>query len=93
MVKNHIGHISLEGVGYNPRTSSKIKKAKEGESVIEFNENPFINCFMLNAKSQSSGLTLNVASNIFMVEPMANKGFEQQCNQLIYLAVNRVHRK
>ncbi|KAJ3192788.1 hypothetical protein HK101_005962 [Irineochytrium annulatum] len=45
------------------------------------------NCevFMLNAKSQSSGLTLVAATNVFLVEPFFDRGIELQ-------ALGRVHR-
>ncbi|KAK6529100.1 hypothetical protein TWF694_004317 [Orbilia ellipsospora] len=41
--------------------------------------------FLLHAKSQSAGLTLVTASNVFLVEPLVNIGLEVQ-------AIARVHR-
>jgi E3 ubiquitin-protein ligase SHPRH len=83
--KNNIGYIALEGQGWNPSSKRKINFRKQGKAVVEFNTNPHINVFMLNAKSQSSGLTLVCATHVFLIEPVLQKGLEQQ-------AINRVHR-
>ncbi|KAJ3320272.1 hypothetical protein HDV06_005416 [Boothiomyces sp. JEL0866] len=84
--QNGIGHISLEGKGWDPVQGKKSNFMKrKGNSVIEFQTNPNVTVFMLNAKSQSSGLTLVSATHIFLIEPVLQKGVIQQ-------AINRVHR-
>ncbi|KAJ3270895.1 hypothetical protein HDV01_007366 [Terramyces sp. JEL0728] len=86
LLQNEIGHISLEGKGWDPVNGKKSNFMKrKGNSVIEFQTNPNVSVFMLNAKSQSSGLTLVSATHIFLIEPVLQKGVIQQ-------AINRVHR-
>ncbi|KAJ3221148.1 hypothetical protein HDU81_010865 [Chytriomyces hyalinus] len=58
---------------------------KGKDSIQRFREDPDIKVFMLNAKSQSSGLTLVCATHVFLVEPVVNPNLEMQ-------AINRVHR-
>ena len=73
---------------------SSRKKIKKGKEVIEFQNNPDITCFLLNSKSQSSGLTLIAASHIFIVEPILS-GLDQQGIYIsghLLLAINRIHR-
>ncbi|KAJ3338640.1 hypothetical protein HDU93_009273 [Gonapodya sp. JEL0774] len=55
------------------------------DAITKFREDPQIKCFMLHARSQSSGLTLVQARHVFLVEPVIDPGLELQ-------AVNRVHR-
>ncbi|KAI8902536.1 SNF2 family N-terminal domain-containing protein [Globomyces pollinis-pini] len=84
--ENSIGFTSIEGYSYNPFTNRKVKKNKSSSKpVTEFCENPHISALLLNAKSQSSGLTLIAATHVFLIEPMLQKGPELQ-------AINRVHR-
>ncbi|KXS08830.1 hypothetical protein M427DRAFT_292290 [Gonapodya prolifera JEL478] len=60
-------------------------KKNKLEAINKFQEDPTIKCFMLHARSQSSGLTLVQARHVFLVEPVIDPGLELQ-------AVNRVHR-
>ncbi|KAF3915831.1 hypothetical protein ABW21_db0208734 [Orbilia brochopaga] len=50
-----------------------------------FKRDPKIEVFLLHARSQSAGLTLVDASNVFLCEPLVNTGLELQ-------AIARVHR-
>jgi SNF2 family DNA or RNA helicase len=59
-------------------------KMHKGKAVVEFQNNATLTAFLLNSKSQSSGLTLVAASHVFIVEPILS-GLDQQ-------AINRVHR-
>ncbi|KAF2206013.1 hypothetical protein GQ43DRAFT_459419 [Delitschia confertaspora ATCC 74209] len=54
-------------------------------SINEFKMNPAIDCFLLDAKSDASGLTLVNATYVFLAEPMINVALELQ-------AIARVHR-
>ena len=56
--KQKIGHISLEGKGWDPKAVS----IRKGCPVGEFVRNPSLTCFMLHAKSQSAGLNLVAAT-------------------------------
>ncbi|GAO50610.1 hypothetical protein G7K_4734-t1 [Saitoella complicata NRRL Y-17804] len=69
----------------NVRLDRKPAKVTAGELVQRFNEEPDLEVFMLHARSQSAGLTLNVASNVFLCEPFVNSAIELQ-------AISRVHR-
>lgn len=71
---NHISWIRME---HN-------HKMHKGKAVVEFQNNATLTAFLLNSKSQSSGLTLVAASHVFIVEPILS-GLDQQ-------AINRVHR-
>ncbi|OAL49207.1 hypothetical protein IQ07DRAFT_569576 [Pyrenochaeta sp. DS3sAY3a] len=69
-----------------------LKKWKIGVSGIteyrgihEFKNNPAIECFLLDAKSDSSGLNLVNATYVFLCEPLINPAIELQ-------AIARVHR-
>lgn len=57
--------------------------AKNG--VEQFWKNPGIECFLLDAKSDSSGLNLVNATHVFLCEPLINTALELQ-------AIARVHR-
>jgi E3 ubiquitin-protein ligase SHPRH len=83
--QNDIGYMTLEGHGWDPISRKKTKILKQGESVVQFTNDPNLKVFMLNAKSQSSGLTLVCATHVFLIEPVVQKGLELQ-------AINRVHR-
>ncbi|KAJ3010258.1 UNVERIFIED_CONTAM: hypothetical protein HDU68_002246 [Siphonaria sp. JEL0065] len=74
--KNSIGFVKMEAGGCGK---------KKRDPVQVFREDPDIKLFMLNARSQSSGLTLVNATHVFLVEPVVNPGLEMQ-------AINRVHR-
>jgi hypothetical protein len=54
-------------------------------AVQQFQSDPNVKVFILNAKSQSSGLTLTVATHVILVEPNSTPATEMQ-------AIARVHR-
>jgi E3 ubiquitin-protein ligase SHPRH len=69
-----------------------LKKWKIGASSItdkdgirKFKADPSIECLLLDAKTDSSGLTLVNATYVFLCEPLINPAIELQ-------AINRVHR-
>jgi E3 ubiquitin-protein ligase SHPRH len=69
-----------------------LKKWKIGVSGISekngiqtFKSDPGVECFLLDAKSDSSGLNLVNATNVFLCEPLINPAIELQ-------AIARVHR-
>jgi hypothetical protein len=55
------------------------------QSLSKFNTDPAVQVFMLNARSQSAGLTLTQATHVFLMEPSVHPSVEWQ-------AVGRVHR-
>ena len=65
LAENQIGHVRLE--------SSSRQNA-----ILRFRTDPDIKVFMLNATSQSSGLTLVAATHVFLVEPILNPAMELQ---------------
>ncbi|KAF3937595.1 hypothetical protein ABW19_dt0201542 [Dactylella cylindrospora] len=58
---------------------------EEKKGLNKFKDDPKCEAFLLHAKSQSAGLTLVAASNVFLCEPLVNTGLELQ-------AIARVHR-
>ncbi|KAI9718804.1 MAG: hypothetical protein M1828_006566 [Chrysothrix sp. TS-e1954] len=59
---------------------------KSGKSASElFKKTPSIECYLLHAKANSSGLNLTNATNVFICEPLINPSIELQ-------AIARVHR-
>lgn len=58
-------------------------KSKEG--IQEFRNDPGMECFLMDALTQSSGLNLTVASHVFLCEPLLHTSIELQ-------AISRVHR-
>jgi E3 ubiquitin-protein ligase SHPRH len=55
------------------------------DSIQKFKTDPSIECLLLDAKTDSSGLTLVNATYVFLCEPLINPAIELQ-------AINRVHR-
>ncbi|KAK9480907.1 SNF2 family N-terminal domain-containing protein [Lipomyces japonicus] len=72
--------LSIALVSHGIKYSSLEKK-----NMDEFKRNPEIMCFLLHAKSQSSGLTLINATHVIICEPLFNTALELQ-------AISRVHR-
>ncbi|KAJ3143216.1 hypothetical protein HK100_000015 [Physocladia obscura] len=66
------------GCDKNGISYRKLEVGKKNDTVKEFRENPNIKLFMLNARSQSSGLTLVGATHVFLMEPVVNPGMEMQ---------------
>ena len=69
------------------RFGSEPKRKRDPTTFapMRFKEDPTIQVFLLNARSQSAGLTLVAATHIFFVEPCSNPAIELQ-------AMGRVHR-
>jgi E3 ubiquitin-protein ligase SHPRH len=76
--KNGIKCVRLSGEG-----TKGSRKRKRFDAVKQFREDDSIKVFILNAKSQSSGLTLVRATHVFLVEPVVNLGLEMQGNAYI----------
>ncbi|KAG2182769.1 hypothetical protein INT44_005749, partial [Umbelopsis vinacea] len=75
------GGLRRNDIGY-----VEFGKAKnQQQSVLQFRNDPNISVILLNARTQSSGLTLVAAQTVFMVEPVFNEALEQQ-------AISRVDR-
>ncbi|KAJ2964635.1 hypothetical protein NQZ79_g421 [Umbelopsis isabellina] len=75
------GGLRRNNIGY-----VEFGKAKnQQQSVLQFRSDPDIHVILLNARTQSSGLTLVAAQTVFMVEPVFNEALEQQ-------AISRVDR-
>ncbi|EPS43153.1 hypothetical protein H072_2920 [Dactylellina haptotyla CBS 200.50] len=70
---------ALEGNGIG------FSSLEEKKGLNRFKTDEKVEVFLLHAKSQSAGLTLVTASNVFLVEPLVNTGLEVQ-------AIARVHR-
>ena len=70
MKKNNIGFVKLEG--------GSGKGKSKGVAVVKFKTDPNIAAFMLNARSQSAGLTLVSATHVILVEPLVAVGLEMQ---------------
>jgi E3 ubiquitin-protein ligase SHPRH len=90
--QNRIGYITLEGSNWDPTINGSKKLKDKSQSVTEFINNPSLNVIMLNMKSQSSGLTLTAATHVFLLDPVLNRGFEQQGAPCLTVAIGRVHR-
>jgi E3 ubiquitin-protein ligase SHPRH len=68
-------------------THFKIGHARLGNprAVETFKNDPTIDCLLLDAKTDSSGLTLTIATQVFICEPLIHTSVELQ-------AIARVHR-
>ncbi|KAF2666062.1 hypothetical protein BT63DRAFT_481872 [Microthyrium microscopicum] len=55
------------------------------QGIDKFRRDPAVECFLLDAKSDSSGLNLVSATHVFLCEPLVNPAIELQ-------AIARVHR-
>ncbi|KAJ3170203.1 hypothetical protein HDU88_008830 [Geranomyces variabilis] len=75
------------GLNKNGIEYVKLNKGKKGKrgALRRFREDDECRVFMLNARSQSAGLTLVSANHVFLIEPVVNAALEAQ-------AINRVHR-
>ncbi|KAL8843615.1 MAG: hypothetical protein Q9170_000119 [Blastenia crenularia] len=76
--------LSVLGTAF---TNFKIGYASiDGKNGVQrFKNNPGIECLLMHAKSNSSGLTLVNATHVFLCEPLINTAIELQ-------AIARVHR-
>lgn len=72
--------LSLNGIKY-----VRFRGAQRNTAAIRFRRDPEIRVFILDARSQSAGLTLVSATHVMLVEPILHPGIELQ-------AINRVHR-
>ncbi|KAK6511367.1 hypothetical protein TWF481_000285 [Arthrobotrys musiformis] len=71
--------MQANGIGYATLEDKRVN------GLNKFKNDDKTEVFLLHAKSQSAGLTLVTASNVFLVEPLVNIGLEVQ-------AIARVHR-
>ncbi|KAH7402054.1 SNF2 family N-terminal domain-containing protein [Phaeosphaeria sp. MPI-PUGE-AT-0046c] len=62
-----------------------VSAITDKEGIQKFKTDPAIDCFLLDAKSDSSGLNLVNATYVFLCEPLINPAIELQ-------AIARVHR-
>jgi E3 ubiquitin-protein ligase SHPRH len=58
---------------------------RDKDGISKFRSDPAVDCFLLDAKSDSSGLNLVNATYVFLCEPLINPAIELQ-------AIARVHR-
>ncbi|KAI5950521.1 hypothetical protein CANMA_005181 [Candida margitis] len=81
-----ITFVGTDSVFLPDQSHVSSKKPKKEAAVEYFKqaENK-VTCFLLNAKSQASGLTLVNATHIFLCEPLVNTSLELQ-------AISRIHR-
>lgn len=84
-----IGHTTFDntssGAGGSSASSSPSNSSSSTSGIQRFRNDPAIECFLLHAKSNSSGLNLTNASHVFLCEPLVNTAIELQ-------AIARVHR-
>lgn len=62
-----------------------VSNIREKDGIAKFKQDPAIEAFLLDAKSDSSGLNLVNATYVFLCEPLINAAIELQ-------AIARVHR-
>jgi E3 ubiquitin-protein ligase SHPRH len=62
-----------------------VSSIGDKDGIAKFKADPAIECFLLDAKADSSGLNLVNATNVFLCEPLINPAIELQ-------AIARVHR-
>jgi E3 ubiquitin-protein ligase SHPRH len=62
-----------------------VTSITDKDGIQQFKANPTVDCFLLDAKSDSSGLNLVNATYVFLCEPLINPAIELQ-------AIARVHR-
>lgn len=81
-----ITFVGTDSIFLSDEKNPSSKKPKK-EAAVEYFKQPEnrITCFLLNAKSQASGLTLVNATHIFLCEPLVNTSLELQ-------AISRIHR-
>ena len=77
--------IICEALDVNDIRHVRLDSQGKTNALVQFRHDPAIRVFILNARTQSSGMTLVAASHVFLIEPMINPSIEQQ-------AINRVHR-
>lgn len=65
--------------------TNKSRTPQQQSQVQAFIDDPTIDCFLLDAKTDSSGLNLVAAQNVILCEPLVNTAIEAQ-------AIARVHR-
>ncbi|KAF2842958.1 hypothetical protein M501DRAFT_1012340 [Patellaria atrata CBS 101060] len=73
----------LEGAFHHFKISCTSISSKNG--IEKFKKDPSVECFLLDAKADSSGLNLVNATHVFLCEPLINAAIELQ-------AIARVHR-
>ncbi|ORX99471.1 hypothetical protein K493DRAFT_279635 [Basidiobolus meristosporus CBS 931.73] len=79
--------LNVIGVGLERNDIQYVRLAgkDKNHTAVKFSNENSIQVILLNAKSQSSGLTLIAANHVLFCEPIVNPGLELQ-------AINRVHR-
>lgn len=80
--ENGINHLSSKHT--LPRLSGSGKSNIKA-SVQQFKADPSVTCFLLNARSNASGLNLVNATHVFLCEPLVQTALELQ-------AISRIHR-
>jgi SNF2 family DNA or RNA helicase len=67
------------GLEENEISTIKIDNSEKnrGQAAVQFLEDPDLTVFMLNARSQSAGLTLVSATHVFIIEPVTS-GLDKQ---------------
>ncbi|OLL23782.1 putative ATP-dependent helicase [Neolecta irregularis DAH-3] len=77
--------LSTNGVKCIRFDNKTVKRRSTYDPASKFKADPEIRVFMLHSRTQSSGLTLVNARNVFLCEPLLQSSIEAQ-------AISRVHR-
>lgn len=79
--RDFLGVLSKAFVRFNIGHANIADK----HGIERFKEDPGVQCFLLHAKADSSGLNLTTATHVFLCEPLINSALELQ-------AIARIHR-
>ncbi|OUM63433.1 hypothetical protein PIROE2DRAFT_43390, partial [Piromyces sp. E2] len=78
------GHLKKANINY-VRLDGQMSRIKRNESIQKFKNDPNISVMLISLKAGGLGLTLTVASRVYLFEPHFNPAAENQ-------AIDRVHR-